>query len=141
MEHAGKIISTVLFIIVGFLYFRYDSNKVAKKRENFSINGGYAIGVFESRISTRVTLDQISFNYSVNSKKYYGIDSGWTDDSSPGTKSSLINSLHSGDWFLVIYDINDPGYAIIRMDRPIKDSSDFKRYVHEFEEMRKQKNK
>ena len=39
-----------------------------------------------------------------------------------------------GDKFLVLYDENDPKNAIIRLDYPIKDNSDFERYVKEFQE-------
>jgi len=41
--------------------------------------------------------------------------------------------------FLVIYDTENPKESIIRLDYPIKDSTDFRRYVKEFEQKRKQK--
>jgi len=44
-----------------------------------------------------------------------------------------------GKKFLVIYDTENPKESIIRLDYPIKDSTDFRRYVKEFEQMRKQK--
>ena len=40
--------------------------------------------------------------------------------------------------FLVIYDTVNPKESIIRLDYPIKDSTDFRRYVKEFEQKRKQ---
>ena len=45
-------------------------------------------------------------------------------------------TLKAGDQFLVLY--NEDGEGIF-FNYPIKDSTDFKRYVREFEEMRKQK--
>ena len=43
--------------------------------------------------------------------------------------------------FLVLYLPEKPKNAIMLFDYPIKDSTDFERYVKEFEEKRKQKAK
>lgn len=47
-------------------------------------------------------------------------------------------TIFEGDQFLVLYD-NDG--SMIFFECPIKDSTDFKRYVKEFEEKRKKQNK
>ena len=48
-------------------------------------------------------------------------------------------NIKNGDKFLVIYLLKEG--SLILFDYPIKDSTDFKRYVKEFERMRKEKQK
>lgn len=136
----SRILASLLFLtfIALFIYYAEEMFKSTKKeREDFSLKGELTIGVIT--IKGRGHSKLVQFEYVVEDKqlrrgdtKYY-LDSGGSDVFEDKEKSK------PGKKFLVIYDANNPKKSIIRLDYPITDSVDFKRYVKEFEQMRKQK--
>lgn len=136
----SKLLSGFLFIIFIALLFYYinDSlNGSRKEREDFLLKGDYSIGVISSKSYSKP--ESISFLYTVNNVEMKGGDTKfYMDKNAFGVFNDKEKSI-PGKKFLVIYDTNNPKKSIIRLDYPIKDSSDFKRFVQEFEEMRKQK--
>ena len=122
----------VLTVGVGSTLIFINQRKASYKAKIES--GDFAIGTF---IQFGVNLVGYShyYKYYYHSKqrgKIFYVDSGRMPD------DKLKNKIKKGDQFFVIY--NDDGASIF-FDKPIKDSIDFKRYVKEFEEMRKQKAK
>jgi len=137
-----KIVLVILIacLIGGFILIQFGSKKSIKEREFLAFNGGFAIGAFESRNMSNSSTYSISFNYSVNSKEYHGGDTRCFEDSSEAADAfTNKDKAKPGDKFLVLYNNEKPKKSIIRLDYPIRDSSDFKRYVKEFKQMRKQK--
>jgi len=135
----------ILIVILGIgaiIFVKYSDRRSKNEREYLKFNGAFAIGEFTDRsyYSTNGRVSSVGFEYVVNSKKTTGADTRcWQD--SPKASEVYIDDKKAdvGDKFLVLYDLNKPKKSIIRLDYPIKDSSDFKKYVKEFEEMRKQK--
>jgi hypothetical protein len=108
-----------------------------KERANFSLKGELTIGVITNK--GKGHSKSVQYEYVINDKHMRGIDPRY--DLDPNGSDIFENKVRSklGSRFLVVYDAEDPQKSIIRLDYPIKDSADFKRYVQEFEEMRKQK--
>ncbi len=100
------------------------------KRENTIRNNGCpAIGEVYTFSKDSRTGSSVKYKYQVD--KMHHSDIGIL----------IPDSLKKGDKFLVLYLEKDPRKSILLLDKPIKDSTDFQRYVHEFEEMRKKQNK
>jgi hypothetical protein len=122
----------VLTVGVGSTLIFINQRKASYKAKIES--GDFAIGTF---IQFGVNLVGYSHYYKYYYRNKYGkkvfyVDSGRMPD------DKLKNEIKKGNQFFVIY--NNDGASIF-FDKPIKDSIDFKRYVKEFEEMRKQKAK
>ncbi len=84
----------------------------------------------------------ISFSYEAENIVYKNGDTRCFEDSEKASRAFTDRDLaYKGDDFLVLYDKNNPKNAIIKLDYPIKDNSDFERYVKEFWEKRKKQNK
>lgn len=138
----SKLLSGFLFIILIALLFYYinDSlNYSRKEREDFLLKGNYSIGVIKSKSYSKP--ESISFLYTVNNAEMKGGDTKFYMDKGAFEVFNDKEKSKPESKFLVIYDANNPKKSIIRLDYPIKDSTDFKRYVKEFEQMRKQKAK
>lgn len=136
----SRILSSLLFLtfFVLFIYYANEMFKSSKKeRKDFSLRGELTIGVIT--IKGRGHSKSVQFEYVVDDKQLRGGDPKYDVD--PGGSDVFEDKEKSkpGKKFLVIYDANNPKKSIIRLDYPITDSVDFKRYVKEFEQMRKQK--
>lgn len=118
----------VLVITIGGLFLLERFTK--KSESNLMENGKFSIGTFE----------EFGFGFKAGGRnyKYYYLDENGKVankvDQERMPKNELRKILKRGDQFLVIYNNHGSG---IYFDRPIKDSTDFKRYVQEFEAMRK----
>lgn len=126
-----KYMINFIFIIVIILFFIYLKKSTNKFEEKLLFNGKFAIGRFE----------QFGYGYKAGGSNYkYSYDEDGRIRYVTGQRkmpdSELSNMIKNGDQFLVLY--NNEG-ELIYFDKPIRDSTDFKRYVHEFEEMRKKK--
>ena len=110
------------------------------KRNLLKDEGGLTIGVFESRNYSGGRTYSISFSYKVDGKDYRNGDTHCFLDS-PKASNAFTNKdlARKKDRFLVLYNKENPKESIIRLDYPVKDSADFKRYVKEFEQKRKLK--
>jgi len=117
------IISTSIILV---------SDKASKDiKKTILESGDFAIGTF---IKSGVHLVNYGHYYKYYYRNKYGkkvfyVDSGRMPD------DKLKNEIKKGDHFFVIY--NNDGASIF-FDEPIKDSADFKRYVKEIEQMRKE---
>ena len=119
---------TKFLFLIGLLVAAYFLDKSFKKSEkNLIGNGSFTIGTFKK------------FTWGSNGQHliYYFYDNG--KYRSDGSSSKFPDfeqqkTIFEGDQFLVIY--NDWGSTIF-FECPIKDSTDFQRYVKEFEERRK----
>ncbi|PSK82304.1 hypothetical protein [Prolixibacter denitrificans] len=130
----------VVFFIGVIFVVQMNSRKSNEERESLALHGGFAIGVFEGRVASNTTTSSISFSYIIDSHEYRGGDTRCMQDSRKAALAFTDPDLaKSGDRFLVLYNMETPKKAIIRLDYPIKDSTSFKQYVREFEEMRKKK--
>lgn len=128
-----KYMMNIIFLVVvigGIIYFQ----KSIKNSENKRLKASnYAIGTFEG-FGYASRAGGINYKYS-----YYNEVEGRKKNKTDQSRMPKIEQqkiLIEGDQFLVLY--NEDGSSIY-FDYPIKDSIEFKRYVHEFEEMRKQK--
>ena len=138
----SKLLSRFLFIIfiaLLFYYIYHSLNYNRKEREDFLLKGDYSIGIISSKSYSKP--ESISFLYIVNNVEMKGGDTKFYMDKNAFVVFNDKEKSKPGSKFLVIYDVNNPKESIIRLDYPIKDSTDFKRYVKEFEQMRKQKAK
>jgi len=130
-----------LFVIGGILLIQSGKKRNLVKRNLLKYEGGFSIGIFESRNYSNGRTYSISFSYTIDDKDYRNGDTQCFLDS-PKAADAFTNKdlARKKDRFLVLYNKENPKESIIRLDYPIKDSTDFKRYVKEFEEMRKREN-
>lgn len=145
MKHLKTI--SVIIIVIAIVAMIASSEikreKEKKYREYLLFHGSYAIGTYkEMAINSASNIPTgIVFSLIVDNKKFSTCDFHFLLDKKVLENDFISDTdLKFGDQFLVLYERKNPKKAIIRLDCPIKDSSDFKNYVHEFEEMRKQKN-
>lgn len=129
-----RLIYILVFSLL-FLYIFKSSEKNRAERENFSKNGNLTIGVIKFK---SIGNKSVSYKYNVENKEFRGGDPRYYMDPNGSDVFDDEEKSKPGKRFLVIYDINNPKKSIIRLDYPIKDSADFKQYVKEFEQMRKQ---
>lgn len=123
-----NIISLGLVFLLVVLTFVYRSHK--RNRENLIETNGYpAIGEVYTFSEYSKGGSNIKFKYQINRMHYSQIG------------KPIPEWLKKGDKFLVLYLEKDPRESILLLDYPIKDSTDFQRYVKEFEQKRKNKNK
>lgn len=128
-----KYMLNLIFLIglIGvFLYFQNWTNKFEKRLLK---DGKFAIGTFTKHIYPLGRSYSNKYEYSFSDDSGNNHSKG---DSKNLPKGNFREEVKEGDQFLVLY--NEDG-SDIYFDRPIKDSTDFKRYIKEFEEMRKQK--
>lgn len=133
MKVKGKYMINVVFITVLVVFLIYLQKSTNKFEEHLLLESKFAIGSFEN----------FGYGYKAGGRNYkysyFNEDDGKTRFKTGQRKmpnSEQRSMLKNGDMFLVLY--NKEGESIF-FDKPIKDSSDFKRYINEFEELRKKK--
>lgn len=133
-----SIIAIVVFLIGGLVIIQSTKKRALSKRNLLFNEGGFAIGTFESRNLSNGRTYSISFNYTVEKQKYSGGDTRCYLDS-PIASDAFTNKdlAKKDDAFLVLYKKTNPDISIIRLDYPIKDSIDFRKYIKEIEQKRK----
>ncbi|MFI5221378.1 MAG: hypothetical protein ACHQK8_03555 [Bacteroidia bacterium] len=99
------------------------------KKDNIVFpNPGYAIGIIDAYAPQYKTASNIQFEFSIASQKYYVTyhsgDNGWYV---PGSGNYKI-----GDKYMVQYDQSNPNTARMLFDYPVKDSTDYIKYVNQF---------
>lgn len=123
--------------LIGVGIIIYFFTKSTNKFEGELIkNGKFAIGTFKGySFSPGTRGGNRSFQYFFydNEEKYQ--NGGATFKGKYPSKNQR-KTLLKDDKFLIMYNLEG---SLILFDYPIKDSADFKRYVKEFEQMRKQK--
>lgn len=128
----------IAIILVGLYFLSKDGEKKCKiELTDIMQTGQFAIG--EVRVSPVAAGKFLPYSFCVGDKR---IPASWQQPSNKYLlgKSYLYLWIHDrkndGD-FLVIYDPDDPkGKSLVRLDCPIKDSADFRRYVQTITEMR-----
>lgn len=130
--------SIIEFIVVTAVFtgsMIYFNNWENKFEESLIHEGKFAIGTFTKHKypSGRGTSNKYEYTFcdEFGKKHYQG-------DSKNLPKENFRLSVFVGDRFLVIY--NEDGSEIY-FDRPIRDSTDFIKYIKEFEEIRKKQSK
>nr|WP_297165627.1 hypothetical protein [uncultured Dysgonomonas sp.] len=113
---------TLIFLTLLYMFFHYLRKDSERKIAN---NLGYSIGVLKNITTAGTPMSiEVYFDFEANSRTYNGMkDSGKTI----GYKAAVI-----GNQYLMIYDTLNPENCQILFDYPIKDSSDFIRYLEEF---------
>ena len=145
MDKIGPFILPIFFI-VGIIYVQTGSDSLRKKRAQFMKEQEFAIGILTGRGYSSVMpkgsryVAYVSFRYNINGEVYESSDmSCYLDSPQASTAFKDKNVASKGDRFLVVYNGIEPKQSIIRLDYPIKDSTDFRRYVEEIERERKGK--
>jgi hypothetical protein len=134
------LVIIIAFFIGSILFVQFGKKSKHAKRNLLKNEGGFAIGIIESRNLSNGRTYSISFKYTVDRIDYRNGDTQCFLDSPISSDAFTNRNLAKrNDKFLVLYDKGDPRKSIIRLDYPIRDSTDFKRYVKEFEQIRKQK--
>ena len=135
-----SIVVIIVFLIGGLFIIEYTKKGAVSKRNLLFNEGGFSIGIFESRNLSNGMAYSISFSYMVDKENYSGGDTRCYLDSPIAADAFTNRDLAKRkDSFLVLYDKTNPDLSIIRLDYPIKDSSDFRKYIKEIEQMRNQK--
>ncbi len=122
--------SVIEFLIVAIVFtgvILFSNNWKRKFTKSLLESGDFAIGTF---IKSGVNIVGYSHYYKYYYHNKLGKDVFRIKQHSVPNK--LKNVIKRGDQFLVIY--NEDG-SILFFDKPIKDSTDFKHYIKEFEEL------
>lgn len=129
-----------LFAIGGIVFVQLSTNKHVSKRNLLKNEGEFSIGIFKSRNYSKGKTYSISFNYTIENKLHKNGDTRCFLDSPKAADAFTNKNLaRTNDKFLVLYEKENPQNSIIRLDYPIKDSSDFFRYIKEFDKIRSQR--
>lgn len=111
-------------------------------REVLNQSGKLAIGVYlgrtveDSKTSTVVYEYQVDNVFFENSDGFCYLDSDKAKNHFYFTQYPLLK----GNEFVVLYDSLNPETSIIRLDFPLRDSTDFKSYIREFGKLRTENN-
>lgn len=126
----GNKLNYFLYVVVLLFYIWAFYNSISTQKEyamNIEKNIGYAIGGYVRTAvnrSIRATTYYNYINFKIDNRDYHDIT----------IKGITYGSLDAkkGDQFLVIYDKLDPEICQMLFDYPVKDSTDFKRYLNGF---------
>ncbi len=125
------IVSIILYFVVTFAF----DKKHEKIMKNCFYSYAYVTKVYKygelskgSRYNG-ASLPMVDFYYEINGHKYYA----------KRTITNTVKVVEKGDKYLLIVSKEDIEKNILMFNYLIKDSVDFKRYVEEFEQRRKQK--
>ncbi len=137
-----KRIVTILYLLlvlgIGILFRSCDSSSLKVDRERLNQHGKLAIGVFIGRTVEDKKTTSVVYDYEVNGQAFKNndkecfLDSDKAKDHFYFTKYPLLK----GNEFVVLYDSLSPESSIIRLDYPLRDSTDFKSYIRKFQELR-----
>lgn len=119
--------------IIAFIIFRYNvRNRNERELSDFESRGVFTLGqVIEYSAGTYGTNGGSSaflkFSFKVQGVEYTeASDYGVPEDNGPA----------KGSLFMAIYLPNEPRKCALLLDYPVKDSSDYRRYMEEFKEKR-----
>lgn len=133
MRSSYKIILIGLLFLAAIIYVQLSHKGAKKRRYELSKKGEFAIGVFEYRIFSKASTYGICFSFNIENKQFQNTDFHcFMDSDEAGLAFTDAKRAKEGYLFIVIYEKNNPQNSIIRLDCPIKDSTDFKQYVLEF---------
>ena len=114
-------------LVIGIFSYRILNNKDEQEiMQKGELAIGTVVGVSKTGWYSRAN---VSFSFYCDTQKIV----------KPLSKYPSNINVQRDERFLVAYLPNNQKKAIMLFDYPVNDSTDFKRYVKEFEEMRKQK--
>jgi hypothetical protein len=134
IQYLNKYSGFIIFLISILSIVYFSKEKKISEKEKLT-NGNFSIGTFKKATWSFGRAGGLSLAY------YYYDEEGKYRDSRNANKfpdKEQRKNIFEGDKFFVVY--NNDG-SLIFYDKPIKDSTDFQRYVKEFEDMRKKQNK
>lgn len=134
-EIGTKIMGVLLFIFIvgGLIYIKIGEKRGSQKREWFYEYGEFAIGKItghqygQNRIMTGVLFEYNPYNKMIKLSDHLN----YLDKNQSGVASGYSIGVKNKR-YLVLFDPQNPKKAIIRIDYPVNDSAEFKRYVDEF---------
>ena len=120
----GPILLIVTLVILGVMMYG-NKNRIESQNKYFEENGLYTIGrVIEYRAHTGSgSSSYIRISYKVNGEEYE-VESDYN--------APFKNGPESGEMFMALYLPNEPKKCALLFDYPVKDSSDYKKYIYEF---------
>lgn len=126
-DKKGTIIGFTILLIICVICYFYNRSTLREEAENISSKPIYTIGLFT--------------DYNSGGAGMYGSTSGYVKilfiandkliEVEPRI-SRQTSTQEVGKKFLVIYYKDNPTECLLLLDYPIKDSTDFKRYLEEF---------
>jgi hypothetical protein len=135
------IILLIIAFAIGSYFVFFGSSGEPINRDNLNQHGKLAIGVFLGRTVEDSKTKTVVYEYLAdtvliqNSDGLCYLDSEKASDHFYFTKYPLLK----GNEFVVLYDSLNPEISIIRLDYPLRDSTDFNSYIVEFEKKRMEK--
>lgn len=146
-----KPIIIKILLVAGFIFlvwFVISTDKKNTKNAKIKVdylmkNGKFSIGKVTGKTyqSTGnggpISLTSIMYSYMIDEKLYKAdISSFIPKQISEEARRMWGYETNKGDEFLVLYKEEDPKYSILCLDKPVKDSTDLKKYIKEIEKMR-----
>lgn len=133
MKSTTLFYNFILIVVIGFFLLACE-NSTSVDRENLNQYGKLAIGVYLGRTVEEMKTASVVYEYEVNNQSFQNSDNECYLDSDKAKKHFYFTEypLLKGNEFVVLYDSIYPKTSIIRLDYPLRDSTDFKSYVQEF---------
>lgn len=138
MSRRKSFLIFVALVAMGIFFPSCNFLEDQPDRESLNQYGKLAIGIYlgrtveDSQTSTVVYEYQVNNVFFENSDGYCYLDSDKAKDHFYFTNYPLLK----GNKFVVLFDSLNPETSIIRLDYPLRDSTDFKSYIREFGNLR-----
>jgi hypothetical protein len=114
-----------LILILIYSYFKRD--EIKSQNKELEENGLYSVGIItkynEEYINTNVLEPAtVEFEYSIHGKYYESLCYNFPKNNIPKIRES----------YMIIYLPNEPKRSCLLCNYPVRDSSDYNRYIEEF---------
>lgn len=141
MKQSEIIFYIILFLGAGIFVTSCNSSSPTVDREILNQKGKLAIGVYLGRTVEDEKTVSVVYEYEVDRQLFENRDRECFLDSDKAKDHFYFTNypLLKGNEFVVLYDSINPEISIIRLDYPLRDSTDFKSYERKFEKMRSEK--
>ncbi len=138
MKQLVTILYILLFFGTSILFNSCSRSSSPIDRESLNQHGKLAIGVYLGRTVEDSKTASVVYEYEVNSQVYQNSDKECFLDSDKAKDHFYFTKypLLKGNEFVVLYDSINPETSIIRLDYPLRDSTDFESYIRKFQELR-----
>lgn len=142
MKRSIILIVIVAFVIINKSCFNQDKyiTEVKNKIEQLENKKDFTIGTIEgtSYITGGNFIKSLHFKITINRVDFHCVQ-GRTETNclSPNLSDNNFKTnkpFKEGENYLVLVNINEPKESLMYLDKPIKDSSDFKNYLKELKE-------
>lgn len=143
----GILVSfTIICFIITLFWIHYSNLKIADTKKDFLFNNGqFAIGEvngvnFSGASNGFSLVSNITYFFYFDNQKFENNSLNGNEAKSVSEKSyKEFNSFtrdRKRDRFLVLFEKGNPKNSLMCIDRPIKDSTDFIKYVNEIKKLR-----